>query len=223
MITPIESVDELNKLLRIELMKQSELDATKVLNALSLHGNDMSKYLSDSIYKSLEVSDTILFFELQSRSDIKDVSMSESDGSITYYKPFRMHCIMYGLKSSTTMAKLVARLRTELSRNSLYDKGVYLEKISDPLIFNEYINETMWLRNDIDVDIAVNINVEPVEDEQAFVELDGLNIFEIRPDIGGRVGTLEEEVKRLQQKYDGLKVVSDDDNGTVEIKLNNKE
>lgn len=175
-----KKVDDLEKLLREEISVQSELPLDRVLNSLSLYGTELDTYLMENIYVSIEQPDTLVLFELTSRKSNSDVSMNiqTEDDFITYDKAFRLNLIMYGSSSSDVALKLVARFRTEEVRNNLYEKGIYLEKVEDPYILNEYKNETMWLRNDVNIDIAVEFKIQPITKNSIFSNLSELNIKE---------------------------------------------
>lgn len=174
-------VDDLEKILRQTLITQSELNPDRVLNSLSLYGTELDKLLSENVYVSIEQPDTTMLFELKSRKSDADISFtSEEDNddmSITYDKAFTLRVIMYGYSSSDIALKLTARLRTEEIRLQLYEQGVYLEKVSDPYIINEYKNETMWLRNDIEIDIAAKFDILPIHVDHDFASLSEINII----------------------------------------------
>lgn len=194
-------VNELNKYLRNILITQTQLDGSRVLNALSLYGTELDKLLSDSTtqYDAIDNTNTTLLFELQARSSTSDMSMEENetsvaslvcsdnvecdsltvsdngpvlDTSIAYYKSYKLNIIIYGNASSTLAGKLVARLRTETVRNKLYCDGIYLESVSDQTTINEYKNESMWLRNDITVNISVKQDIAQISVDGNFNNFD---------------------------------------------------
>lgn len=177
-----QNVKELEKILRENLIIQSELKPERVRNSLSIYGTQLDKLLSEEIYGSIEQSDCLLLFELNSRESTSDVSMTETedndDNSITYYKAFRLRVILYGDDSSDIALKLVARFRTEEVRSHLYEQGVYLEKISDPFKLNEFKNETMWIRNDIEIDIGCKFKIQPINLDSNFIDITELNIIQ---------------------------------------------
>lgn len=172
----ISNVNEIEKIIRQTLITQSELDGSDVLNALSIYGTTLDKLFEEHIFTSVEQSDSFMLFELMSRDASSDISMDEND-AITYYKAFKVKLIIYGNSSSDIALKLCSRLRTEEVRANLYEQGIYLEKVSDPYILNEYKNETMWLRNDIDIDIAVKYTVQPITVDNNFSDITELNII----------------------------------------------
>lgn len=179
------NVIELNKVLRNCLITQSQMNEKMVLNSLSLYGTELDKLLislsRDQRYTSIEQNDALLLFELISRESSGDISITENEENpyhnITYNKAFKLKIIIYGDAGSDIALKTIARLRTEEVRNNLYEQGVYLEKVSDPFILNEYKNETMWLRNDFEMDIAVQFKIVPILTDHEFTNISELNLI----------------------------------------------
>ena len=176
----LSSTNELNKILRQVLITQSELDEERVLNALSLYGTELDKYLSDSIYESVDQNDTTLLFSLEARNSTSDVSIVNENevDNITYYKAFKLSLIIYGDNSNDTGIKLAARFRSENVRTQLYDKGIYVEEVTDPTILNEFKNDTIWIRTDLDINIGVEFNITPVNTDFDFENLTELKIIQ---------------------------------------------
>lgn len=165
-MTILRDVSELNKIFRKHIIAQSRLDGEQVLNALSIHGEDLDKLFEEQVYISIERQNLLVLFELQSRPNEADVSMTNDDESIILYRSFVFRIIIYGNDSSMLANELVARFRTEKVRNAFRDDGVHIERINDPEIVNEYKNRTMWLRNDISIDIACEFNISQIDDSE---------------------------------------------------------
>lgn len=176
MINSFANVKDLQKYIRNMLISQSELKPERVLNSLSTYGTELDKLLQDEVYNSIDEEEDTLLFELQSRSSTSDVSMTENE-NINYYKSFRIKVIIYGNSSSDIALKIASRFRTEEVRCDLYSNGIYLEQITDPTIINEYKNETMWLRNDLAIDISVRFIINPLLIDDEFSSLTSLNII----------------------------------------------
>lgn len=173
----LSNVNELNKILRNQLIKQSRLNSEQVLNALSIHGEDLDKLLEEQAYISIDRSDLLILFELQSRRNDSDVSMTNEDDSVTMYRSFNFRVIIYGNDSSSLANVLVSRFRTEAVRNELHYNGVYLERVNEPDILNEYKNNTMWLRNDIVLEISCKFNISQIDVENTFETLSKTEIL----------------------------------------------
>lgn len=197
-------IKELEKYLRQELIVQSQLDETRVLNGLSVYGVELDKLLAgeddEQIYDGITHDNTTLLFELEARDsnnnvsmeeDIKDeskavicsnstdcdnITVSDDTGTvntnITYYKAFRLKVIIYGDDSKNLAFKLAARFRSQAVRNALYSKGIYVEEVTEQKSVNEYKNESMWLRNDFDINIGIKQEVEQITTESDFNNVD---------------------------------------------------
>ena len=171
----IESTAKLEELLRNLLIEQSTLASERVLNSLSIHGEDLDKLLEDSIYVSLDRTDCVLLFELISRESSSDIS-NEDEDAISTYRSFSLKCILYGNDSNEIATEIVSRLRTEKVIEDLQAQGIYLETVSRIESVNEYKNETMWQRNDFDIDISCLFKISKISAEY---ELDSVEVDKI--------------------------------------------
>lgn len=200
----INDSNEINKYLRQVLITQSELSPERVLDALSVYGTELDKLLDESIYNSIDRTNATMLFELNTRTASSDMTMEENevkvealtcsnyvfcddlkvsndlkvlDSDITSYKAFRLNVIIYGDASTNIAQKLVARLNSEACRVQLYEQGIYLEKLSDPNTINEFKNDTMWLRTDINIDIAIKQNITQITLDNDYNIIDDVNII----------------------------------------------
>ena len=190
--------DEINKLIRLQIIKQANLLPERVLNSLSTYGAELDKVLTEiltvstshtvgrhnvqssedeSIYVPIQHSDVVVLFELQDRQSSNDMSETNDDNSVTYTKSYIVHLIIYGDSCGDVATTLVARLRTERCRTELLDEGISLERITDPDRINEFKNNTLWQRTDFDIYISVEYKYTQVDDMQDFEGLSQLNII----------------------------------------------
>lgn len=176
MIKTFSSVKELNKVLRQQVILQTELPADNVRNGLSTYGETLEKLLAKQTYEAYEQEDSFIVFELKTRQNESDVSYTNDDDTVTYDRSYELICYIYGNSSADVANKLVARLRTEKVRTDLYDQGVYLEKINEPISFNEYKNDMMWLRTDVSIMISCEFRLNQVVIEEPIVKLSDLEI-----------------------------------------------
>lgn len=154
----------------------------------------------DETYDAITPCNTTMLFELEAKDSNSNVSMEDnkvndptalicsnslecdgavaSDGNptldtnITYYKMFSLKVIIYGNDSINLASKLVARFRSEATRNKLYADGVYLAEVSEQKTVNEFKNEMMWLRNDITIDIGIKQSIAQLTPEHTFADVD---------------------------------------------------
>lgn len=172
----ISNINDIVKILRTVLIQQSELNADRVLNSLSMYGTELDKLIEDEKYGAIDQNDALLLFELLARATTYDMSETEND-AIQYYKAFTMHVIIYGNTSSDIAIKLINRLRTETVRAELQSNDIYLESVSDVTLLNEYKNDSMWLRADFDINIAAQFTITKVTISDNYEQLGQLSII----------------------------------------------
>lgn len=173
----ISDVNELNKILRTELITQSELEGKFVRNALDIHGQDLDKLLEAQVYSSIDTSDVLLLFQLHSRDSNSDISQTLENDTILIYTSYTLYCILYGNESNNVANKIVARFRTDEVRDDLYAQGVYLEEITNPKTFDEFKNETMWQRADFEINVSCQREIKPVTEGTEITDIDNLQII----------------------------------------------
>lgn len=175
-MTQITSYNELNKIIRNQLLAQSQLDSTRVLNALSIHGDYLDKLISQQEYTSITVDDSILLFELTSRDNSSDISMTDANDNIIYDTSWAIKVTMYGTQTSNLARVIAARFRSELVRNTLQEQGIYVESVSNVTTLNEYKNETMWLRNDFEINISCESTIQQISDYDRIQAINNITI-----------------------------------------------
>lgn len=162
MINAFSDINELNKELRSVLITQAEIDGQHVRNALSTFGETLDKLLFKQTYDTICPCDELILFELKSRRNDADASMTEADDSVTYYKSFELYIIIYGDNAANVMTKLIARLRTQAVRLQLIDSGIFLEKVGNDNSLNEFKNDVMFHRHDCSIDISCRFSIQQV-------------------------------------------------------------
>lgn len=176
MIT-LTDVNELNKIVRKYLISQAELSPERVRNALSTYGSTLDKLLEHQEYNGVCICDELMLFELRTRENEADVSMTENDDTITFDKSYTIYVIIYGDDSATVMNKLISRFRTQAVRQALYAEGVYLEKVLNDTSMNEFKNDVLWLRHDTEIHISCQMSIAQVEQVNAFESVEPINII----------------------------------------------
>ena len=166
MITKTSDIQELNKILRQQLILQSELTPNQVMNGVSIHGQDLIERINQYAYKSYELTDSFIVFILNSRESSNDMSQVREDGTIKSINSYQLHVYVYGLSAQTLANKITSRLRTEFARLDLQQKGVYVASVSNPITGNEFINNTLMIRCDFFVDVSVEMTIEQVSQAQ---------------------------------------------------------
>lgn len=175
MIKKFTNVNDLNKVLRKYLISQSELSSKNVLNSLSIYGENLNK-IFNNIATSYKTNDCVLLFELSNRQNTSNISFTENN-SIIYTQSYKLKIILYGENGADICNKIIARFRTERVRNLLYDEGIYIEKIDNPISFNEFKNDVMWPRNDFNIDLSCEFIYSQVEQDNYMQSISDLKII----------------------------------------------
>lgn len=173
-----KNTDELNKVIRQQLILQSGLESKYVRNSLTAYGLDLNKQKFDEYFASITHDDTLLLFELSLIDD--NMQMSETTNeSVQTTATYNMHLICYGDCSADIMQRLVSRFRTAAVRQKLYDDGVYVQDVSNSTSINDFINDTIWYRTDCDLILQCYFNYTEVEVEDIILINSNINIKEI--------------------------------------------
>lgn len=173
----INDINELNKIVRTQLIAQSELPSDRVRNALSTYGEMLDKLLVREEFNGICTCDSLMLFELRTRENDGDVSMTEVNESVTFYKSYTMYVILYGDDSATIMNKLITRLRTQAVRQLLYEQGVYIEEVRNDTSMNEFKNDVMWHRHDVEILISCKMSITQATPDEAFEKIEPVDII----------------------------------------------
>lgn len=163
-MTDIESI---NVILRSQIIAQSGIDAELVRDATTEYGAFLDMNTSGSIFESLTPSNTVALFELKTRESSTNMSRTNDDDSIVFFRTYQLRVMLYGDDSGNIANMLVARFRTEKVRNSLLASEVYVESVSEPERITEFKNNIVWQRNDIDINVSCEVDLT-----QASVDVD---------------------------------------------------
>lgn len=174
----LQSVEDIDRIIRKRLIEQSELDGEFVRNASSEYGIDLDKPESDSIFVSIAPTDLVLLFEVEAQDSDDDVSETNDNDEIDYYKSYRVRCIIYGDEACTLANKLCGRFRTEYVRQSLRLDGIYFRSAGNIVTVHEFKNNVKWLRTDFELNIACKMAIPLITDNTTYNELGTVELIE---------------------------------------------
>lgn len=174
----LQSVEDIDRIIRKQLIEQSELDGEFVRNASSEYGIDLDKPESDSIFVSIAPTDLVLLFEVEAQDSDDDVSETNDNDEIDYYKSYRVRCIIYGDEACTLANKLCGRFRTEYVRQSLRSDGIYFRSAGNIVTVHEFKNNVKWLRTDFELNIACKMAIPLITDNTIYDELGTVELIE---------------------------------------------
>lgn len=167
MIIAISETKEIEKIIRQQLIAQSELSSDRVLNGLNDFGEDLDKEVENDIFDAIDAENNTMLFELQLRRSSSDISFTENDDTSKYVS-FAVHCVIYGDDSNDIGIKTCARFETENIRLELIDKGVYIEDISEMTSINEFKNGVLWKRVDFFINISCRFDIKSLKSTYDF-------------------------------------------------------
>lgn len=179
MIPITEDVEKVTKYIRSQVIKQSGVPAALVRDGTDEYGTILDKTINGTVFDSILPTECAIIFELEARNNDSDVSYTDDEGIITYYKSYTFYVKIYGDDSCNVANKTIARMRTEKVRRELWQNGVYLQRVTDADEVHDFINSRIWLRNDFQIDITVRLSIQQVSQDEQVEALSKLEIIKI--------------------------------------------
>lgn len=173
----ITDLHEIEKIIRNILIEQTNLPGTRILNGQSIRGQDLSKLVGEKIYKSYNLKDNVIIFNLTLR-DSENVNFTdinpENKQSIIKMVGTTIKLTIYG-NSSINLAQIIkSRLETENIRYKLLQEGLYIESIRNTFTTNEIINDTYWQRVDLNIELDCEMEIEKITDFDDYENQNGI-------------------------------------------------
>lgn len=168
--------EDIDSIIRSNLITQSQLNQKFVRNASSLFGTGFENDIND-IFTLLKPSDTIIFFITSKRQGGNNVTIPDETSSIIQLQSYAVKVMIYGNASVSLSSAIIARFRAESIRSKLYSLGIYLEDIVDEISIYEFKNSMTWLRSDFTINIACEHLISPIEEDEEYSELNTLNFI----------------------------------------------
>jgi len=149
--------------IREAIITQSELNGNSVINAVSVRGPALSKLISDNESTSLNLNDGFIIFELLENKDSENnIILQNPNDSSDNVSEYKLLLKIYGNHCHELSQKLVSRFKMESVIMDLYEKGIWAKNISFPETINEFLNNTVWPRCDLEITIIVRYNIKAI-------------------------------------------------------------
>lgn len=168
----ITSVEEIEAVISAALIAASGLQVNQVVNANSSLGPYLSK--DGSQLSSIRNDEQFIVFDVHSRESDDTISETYSEEQLT--ASYTAHIIVYGETGTVLASKVAGQFRTDKTKLDLRRSGLYVEAVSNPQLIHEIKNETVWSRNDFDIDVSVYLSFESASD----AEFESIKIQSIR-------------------------------------------
>lgn len=173
----ISSIHEVEKVIGNLLASEAGISNDRVLNALSVSGVDMSKFIEDNVLGSYDLDDVVIVFELKTRED-SSANFSEEISKTTIRQGIglEMSVICYGNESMAVAANLRSRLVSDEILEFLNEKEIFINSISNQTSLNEFDNMRMWIRTDFTISIDVELEIKKLTVDEDFEKLNTLSV-----------------------------------------------
>lgn len=169
----MNQIKEVSKIIRNFLNEITGIKLENIINGNSIRGPEMEKKISDNIYCSYDNDDILIIFTISSRENTyNDISFETDEyGNLIKTVPLEINLCIYGNDSMDLMNSIKSNVLSDGGRYRLYSNGIYLESCDNIVTVNEFKNGSMWLRNDMNI----NITIEKLIEQK--IKLDNIKIF----------------------------------------------
>ena len=155
---------EMIKNVRAALIRQSELDGNRIMNAITTTGADLSKITSSTSSTSFTLSDTFMVFECVTNNELYGSTKKDRYGQqFENVMSFDFNIKIYGSGSPAMYQTLLSRFRSEEVCEALRDLGVYIYGVTECVMVNEFINKLLWQRCDFTLKVQITTVVNNLE------------------------------------------------------------
>lgn len=160
----LTDTNELAKIIRTRLISQSGINGNCVLNAQSLYGAtlqqnaEVENVLDKTLLIPFNDNENAIVFDITNSMSDDDI-VEETDTQLTVYSSFVCLCMFYG-KDCTFKAPMVrARFLTQELLADFESEGVHIQSIENKEQINEFINEKLVTRQDIEIRFACELSI----------------------------------------------------------------
>lgn len=167
MIKPI-SYEEIIKVLRNAIIENSDLPAERVLNALSVRGTDLSEILNHTQVYSYSLKDVFILFELLKDQNGDNFVTPKNDEYMLTVSSYQFHLIIYGNASDDCSQKIRSIFHQGSVVSDLRENGIHITTVTSGETINEFLNNTLWLRNDLIINFQTTFESKNVKKEEYF-------------------------------------------------------
>ena len=160
--------EDIIKLLRTSIIDNSNITASKVLNALSVRGTDLSQIINNTKVYSYSAKDVFLLFELLKNDSGNNFVTKKDDNSMIVVSSYKFHLMIYG-NGSDDFSQIIKSIFHQSSvLNNLRDNGIHILNISSGESINEFVNNTLLLRNDLMINLETIYESKNKHDAEYF-------------------------------------------------------
>ena len=147
----------------------SGLLPTRILNADSIRGTDLSEIISGTEMYSPGVSTSFLLFELlENQNGDHFITSGETNNNMMTIQSYNYHIMIYGNQAPTDAQKISTLFKQSDSALELRDSGIFIKGVSSIEPINEFINNTLILRRDLLINLQVRYDFSNVGKDNGY-------------------------------------------------------
>lgn len=167
--------EDIIKILGNEILNCVDISRDRIKNAYSVRGSNLAKHLSSTEQNSINLNDPFIIFELYEAQDATNTTINE-DESTNIVQNYNYLIKIYGNACHQYSREILARFKSHEIMYKLYGKGIWITSITFPTAVNEFINNTLWPRCDLTVNIRVLHNITHLDIAEEIEAYDNINI-----------------------------------------------
>lgn len=154
------SYENIIRTLRNALITNTNVPATRIINATSVRGPDIFKLLNSTEAISPDLADAFIIFELTENQDNDNYgATSMDDNHMETIMSYDLNLKIYGNDCHILSQTILARFKSAEVALSVRDEGVWIYGISKPESLNEFINNTIWPRCDMKIKVMARFEI----------------------------------------------------------------
>ena len=169
MITSID-YDTLIIRVREQLIEQTGISGDRILNAASVRGADLTEILNNTDVLSIKLTDVFMTFDVVEQENEDNVIIPEEDDTMTALATYNFILKIYGNMCHMCAQQIRALFKTSEVATTLRNAGVYIKGIEFPIDQKEFINNTLWPRCDLTLQLQCRHNFEKTTSDGYFDE-----------------------------------------------------
>ena len=153
-----------------------DIPINMIFNAVSVRGPQIFKILENGARIGPDREEIFAVFEITMDDGDEHNSVVVGDDITETLSTYNFDLKIYGNNAQYVAQKIISRIRTEENIAFAKEKGIFIYKISFPKAINEFINNTLWPRADLNIKIQVIHSFEQKSAQQVINEMPVLSI-----------------------------------------------
>ena len=163
-ILPASTYESALIAVRAEIIRQTGLRSEFVLNGHSLYGPDLLKTINQTIEIAPEIRDCFIVFEFREIENDSYGAGPINDMKMEALAPYGFFCKVYGDKCHYYAQKLLTIFKYPDTVLKLRAAGCHITSIHNIGSVNEFINNVLWPRCDIEIDMICRFEFDLIPD-----------------------------------------------------------